>query len=166
MSSLQWRQMPAGLGDGELELFMARPAMRLLFVVVALGSAALSATTATAQVATATNAALKPWNATRTPWGDPDLQGYSRTRRNGTFRWSDRTGLSEIFRGQACSFCDASKHPRPDFLAVVEGEDEVRPAVAGESAVRTCLSLKSPAEAGQGSQHATGLNGRPLAHAA
>ena len=54
MSSLQWRQMPAGLGDGELELFMARPAMRLLFVVVALGSAALSATTATAQVASAT----------------------------------------------------------------------------------------------------------------
>jgi hypothetical protein len=32
--------------------------------------------------------------------------------------------------------------------------------------VRTRLSLQSPAEASQGSQHAAGLGGRPMAHAA
>jgi hypothetical protein len=32
---------------------------------------------------------------------------------------------------QAGSFCDSSQHVGADFLVVVKGEDEVRPAIAG-----------------------------------
>lgn len=43
---------------------------------------------------------------------------------------------SNILRPKACVLGNPSKHARTDLLAVVEGKDEVRPAVARKRAVR------------------------------
>ena len=61
---------------------------------------------------------------------------------------------------------NSSQHPRSDFIVVVKGEYEVRPAVAGECLVRSGLSLDAPADAKKGRQDLSSLSGGPGAHAA
>lgn len=47
--------------------------------------------------------------------------------------------------------CDANEHARADFLAVMEGKYEVRPAVTDERSMRAGLSFDLPADTEKGS---------------
>lgn len=50
----------------------------------------------------------------------------------------------QVFGSDAGVLGDARKHSRADFFGVVKREDYVGPALAGQSAVRTRLSLEFP----------------------
>jgi hypothetical protein len=56
----------------------------------------------------------------------------------------------QVARTQAGALCDAGQHARSDLLAVVKGENVVRPPVAHERLVRARLALDSPADTEQG----------------
>jgi hypothetical protein len=60
-------------------------------------------------------------------------------------------------RDAAPSVCRCGPAFEADLLAVVEGEDEIRPVRSGKSAVRTGLTLESPTEASQRSENAASL---------
>ena len=53
--------------------------------------------------------------------------------------------------------CDTGKHSGADFLAIVEGEDDIRPSRPGEDAMRTGLALHRPADAQERSEDQPGL---------
>ena len=61
---------------------------------------------------------------------------------------------------------NSRQHLRPDILAVMEGENEIRPAIAGERSVGPRLPLKPPPNAEQGGENTPCLSRWPLAHAA
>ena len=55
--------------------------------------------------------------------------------------------VSEIVGCQSRALGDTGEHARPDFLAIVEGENEIRPALTGKNAVRCpTLSFDHPTE--------------------
>lgn len=47
----------------------------------------------------------------------------------------------EVFRGEVSVLADASQHPGSDLIAIMKGEDEIRPAGATENLVRSSLAL-------------------------
>jgi hypothetical protein len=65
-----------------------------------------------------------------------------------------RTQQLQICRRQAGPSSDSGQHPWSNFLVVVEGEHEVRPAVTRERSVRSRLWLDAPADAEKGCQNA------------
>ena len=73
---------------------------------------------------------------------------------------------SEIFGTQARALRDPDEHSGPEFLVVMEGEDQVGPALTRESSVRTRLALELPPDSEQGSVDTTSFRGWPDAHAA
>jgi hypothetical protein len=86
--------------------------------------------------------------------------------REGSQRLLPRTQPLQISRCQAGPSSDPGQHPWSNFLVVVEGEHEVRPAITRECSVRSRLSLDAPADAEKGSQNLSSLGGRPGGHAA
>lgn len=72
----------------------------------------------------------------------------------------------QVFRGKTGVLCDARQHLRADLFFIVESEDHVWPAGAGERFVRTRLTLDTPPDAEEGGEDALSFCGRPLAHAA
>src|SRR5262245_58590855 len=62
--------------------------------------------------------------------------------------------------------CDSGQHARAELLAVMKGEDEIRPAFSTEGPMRAGLTLDLPTESEQGTQNPVGLRSRPPAHAA
>ncbi len=62
--------------------------------------------------------------------------------------------------------CDAREHSRADFLAFVEGEHVVGPALTLEDSMRACLSLERPADAMERAQEASWFRRPPRAQAA
>ncbi len=62
--------------------------------------------------------------------------------------------------------CDARQHFGADFVAIMEGENKIRPANAGKCFVRTGLSFYLPAQPQQSSKKMLCFYRRPLAHAA
>ena len=54
--------------------------------------------------------------------------------------------------------CNASQHFGADFITIVEGENKIRPAIAGKCFVRTGLSFDFPAKTRQNSKQTLGFN--------
>jgi hypothetical protein len=67
----------------------------------------------------------------------------------------------QIVRGQACVFCYAGQHFRSDFIAVMEGENVIRPATPAENPMRAGLANFLPADLLQGFENFASLAGRP-----
>ena len=64
----------------------------------------------------------------------------------------------KVFGSQSGSSSDACQHARPDFILIVKGENDIRPAKAGENLVRTAgFPLYRPADAEQGGQNSSGF---------
>src|ERR687885_640758 len=61
---------------------------------------------------------------------------------------------------------DTREHPRADLIAVVEGEDDVRPTRTLQHAMRSSHPLDRPANPQQRREDSTCARGRPSAHAA
>jgi hypothetical protein len=78
----------------------------------------------------------------------------------------DMDDCSTIFRPEARPFRNPRQHSRAQFLSIMECENEVRPAFAGEGSMRPGLSLDPPADAQERGKQASCLGTRPLAHAA
>ena len=73
-------------------------------------------------------------------------------------------GVSEIVRRQTRALGDTGEHARPDFLAIVEGEHEIRPALTGKNAVRgSAFAFDHPPKREQGREHPAGFARRPVA---
>jgi hypothetical protein len=62
--------------------------------------------------------------------------------------------------------CNASHHFWADFVAIMEGENKIRPATTGKCLVRTGLPFDLPAKPQQRSEKALGFDRWSLAHAA
>src|SRR3990172_8679250 len=62
--------------------------------------------------------------------------------------------------------CNARQHFGADFVAIVEGENKIRPAISGKCFVRTGLSFDLPAKPKQRREKTLGFDRWPLAHAA
>lgn len=73
---------------------------------------------------------------------------------------------SQILSTQSRTARDACEHARTDLVAVVEGEHEVRLALASQDTMRPGRSLDRPAAAEKRRQDEPCLGGRPVAHAA
>ncbi len=72
----------------------------------------------------------------------------------------------EVLGREPAVLGDSGQHPRADFLVVVEGKYEIRPALAAEDPMRCSrLPLDGPPDAEQRSQDSIGLGGRPITHA-
>ena len=75
-------------------------------------------------------------------------------------------GASGIVGRQSRALGDTGEHARPDFLAIVEGENEIRPALTGKNAVRgSALTFDHPPEREQGGEDTAGFARRPETHA-
>jgi hypothetical protein len=61
---------------------------------------------------------------------------------------------------------NAREHRGPDLFVIMKCEDEVRPSLSGECPMRTRLSFNPPTDSQRRGEHAPGLGGRPMAHAA
>ena len=61
---------------------------------------------------------------------------------------------------------DASEHAGTDFLAIVEGKDEVLPALARKRTVGPRLTLELPTDGKQRTKNSLCLGRGPLTHAA
>lgn len=57
---------------------------------------------------------------------------------------------------------NAGEHARPDFLAIVKREHEIRPAVFSENPVRASLSFDPPAETNERFKNLWRFSGSPL----
>jgi len=57
-----------------------------------------------------------------------------------------------------CVLGNARQHARPDLVAVMKGNHEIRVAGAFENAVRTCLTFGAPAQAKRRRQETLGLD--------
>ena len=73
---------------------------------------------------------------------------------------------SQVLGAKTAVLCDPCQHSRTDLFAVVEGEDEVRPAWSAEDAVGSGLALEGSADAQQSGENELSAGARPLAHAA
>ena len=74
---------------------------------------------------------------------------------------------SQILRTQPSPASDPCQHPRSNFLALVEGKDEIWPTGACQNAMRAgAVPLDLPADPKQRGQNQPGFPGSPLAHAA
>jgi hypothetical protein len=62
--------------------------------------------------------------------------------------------------------CDARQHFWADFIAIMKGENIIRPAITDKCFVRTGLSFDLPAQPQKRSEKALGFDRRPLAYAA
>jgi hypothetical protein len=62
--------------------------------------------------------------------------------------------------------CETREHPRAEFLAVVEREDEIWPAGTSEHLVRTGLALDGPTDANKRGEYEVSSSAGPVAHAA
>ena len=74
--------------------------------------------------------------------------------------------LSKVVGAEASVPGNPREHSWPDLLRVMEGEDEISPAVTAQGSVRSGFALDLPAEPLQGRQDSPGLRRGPVAHAA
>jgi len=63
----------------------------------------------------------------------------------------------EITRLQTRVFGDASQHARTNLLSVMEGENNIRPSVSRQGAMRSALPLHVPAQSDQSAENPFGL---------
>ena len=68
----------------------------------------------------------------------------------------------EVVGRESSPLSDALQHFWADLVAVVEGEEKVRPACALEQPVRAGTAGVLPANAQASGQHAPGLGGAPV----
>ena len=54
--------------------------------------------------------------------------------------------------------CNTRQHYGADFVAIMEGENEIRPAITGKCFVRTGLSLDLPTKPQQRSEKTLGFD--------
>lgn len=83
----------------------------------------------------------------------------------------DRIGITrghalQVLGLEAGVLGDAREHAWAKLFAIVEGEHEIGPTLARQSAMRTRLTLDPPSELEKRSEDALGLRRRSLAHAA
>ena len=71
----------------------------------------------------------------------------------------------QVVGSKASMLLDSGKHSGGEFVAVVKGEDDVRPVSSEQSAVRVGLPLDLPSDTKRRYKQAFGLNRRPLTHA-
>jgi hypothetical protein len=75
---------------------------------------------------------------------------YARKKRSARFtRISTAINTLQIFWSDTGVLGDARNHSGADFFTVVKREDDIRPPLAGQGAVRTGLPLDFPPEAKQ-----------------
>ena len=65
--------------------------------------------------------------------------------------------MLQMLRLKAGVLCDTCQHAWPKFLAIVEGEHEVRPTFASQGAMRAGLALDLPAQFAECGEDALGL---------
>jgi hypothetical protein len=87
-------------------------------------------------------------------------------RDGGEAQLADYPSSLEIRRTQPAVLGETCEHPRPEFLPVVEREDEVRPAGTSEHLVRAGLALDGPTDAKKCGENEAGSSAAPVAHAA
>src|SRR5713101_2753666 len=74
--------------------------------------------------------------------------------------------LSKVFRFQSRRLGNSGQHPRSDFVGVMEGEHEIRPARPLQNLVRSRGPLRLPADPLQRRKEAFRSTGRPIGQAA
>lgn len=69
---------------------------------------------------------------------------------------------SEHIRGQVSVLCNAHKHARSYFFAIVKSKGDVGKTGLGQNPVRAFLPFHAPAELQQCTENSSGFNGSPL----